>query len=167
MTISDYYELLELKKDATEEELKKAYRQKAQQYHPDHNSSPSAKEDFIRIHHAYKIVQRFLLTKTFLYGLEEAYRARANYYAQIRYEEYIKECEAYHVSPYRWLFRILYYGLYYLYLFCAILFAFVPVWAGLEGGIFYFLICMPLYVLTYFTIVMARGWKKEIDPLFG
>ncbi len=167
MTIYDYYEMLDLRSDAGEDELKRAYRIKAKEYHPDHNASPEAQENFIRIHNAYEVLQRFLSTKKFFIGLEEAYRQRARYYAQIRYEEYVQECEAYHTSPYRWLFRMLYYGLYYLYIFCAMIFAFVPVWAGLSGGLLYFVICLPLYLLAYLTVVMARGWKKEIEPLFN
>lgn len=58
MTISDYYQVLGLSKDASVEEIKKAYRQKARLYHPDINSSADAKDMFIIITEAYD----FLLT---------------------------------------------------------------------------------------------------------
>lgn len=50
----DYYEVLELKKDASVDEIKKAYRKKAIQYHPDKNpDSKEAEEKFKEAAEAY------------------------------------------------------------------------------------------------------------------
>lgn len=42
----DYYEVLGLKKDATDADIKRAYRKLAAQYHPDVNHDPGAEEFF-------------------------------------------------------------------------------------------------------------------------
>ncbi|MHA1193926.1 MAG: DnaJ domain-containing protein [Promethearchaeota archaeon] len=52
-----YYEILEIEKDASEQEIKLAYRRLAKKYHPDLNKTdPKAKEKFIKIKNAYDIL---------------------------------------------------------------------------------------------------------------
>jgi molecular chaperone DnaJ len=54
MAKRDYYEVLGVQKNATEEEIKKAYRQKAIQYHPDKNpGNKEAEEKFKEAAEAY------------------------------------------------------------------------------------------------------------------
>lgn len=50
------YELLSLPFDATQEEIRVAYRELARQVHPDANPSPNAKEEFIQLQQAYEIL---------------------------------------------------------------------------------------------------------------
>jgi len=57
LTKRDYYEILGVKKDATPEEIKKAYRKLALKYHPDRNSSDGNTEDkFKEINEAYQVL---------------------------------------------------------------------------------------------------------------
>ena len=57
MSKRDFYEILEVSRNATPEELKKAYRKKAIQYHPDKNPGDKASEDkFKEAAEAYEIL---------------------------------------------------------------------------------------------------------------
>ncbi len=55
-TKCDYYEILGVDRDASEEEIKKAYRRLAFQYHPDRNKGEGAEERFKEINEAYEIL---------------------------------------------------------------------------------------------------------------
>jgi molecular chaperone DnaJ len=55
-TSRDYYEILGVPRNASEEEIKRAFRRLAFKYHPDHNKEPSAAEKFKEINEAYEVL---------------------------------------------------------------------------------------------------------------
>lgn len=52
----DYYEVLNVSRNASKDEIKKAYRKLALKYHPDRNKSPEAEEKFKEISEAYAVL---------------------------------------------------------------------------------------------------------------
>jgi len=55
--VSDFYSTLGVFRDATEDEVKKAYRKLAMEHHPDRNNAPDAEERFKEIAEAYEVLR--------------------------------------------------------------------------------------------------------------
>ncbi|MFD1406875.1 molecular chaperone DnaJ [Kroppenstedtia eburnea] len=53
----DYYEALGVARDASSEDIRKAYRKMARQYHPDVNKSPDAEQKFKEVTEAYEVLR--------------------------------------------------------------------------------------------------------------
>ncbi|MBU0672257.1 MAG: molecular chaperone DnaJ [Candidatus Margulisbacteria bacterium] len=52
----DYYEILGVNKNSSADEIKRAYRKLARQYHPDVNKEPGAEDKFKELNEAYQVI---------------------------------------------------------------------------------------------------------------
>lgn len=69
----DYYEVLQVSKDASEEDLKRNYRKLALKLHPDKNKAPGAAEAFKAVGNAFAVLNDKEKRRQYdLYGPEEA-----------------------------------------------------------------------------------------------
>jgi curved DNA-binding protein len=57
VAFQDYYDALGVSRDASEEEIRRAYRQLARKYHPDVNKEPGAEDRFKQISEAYEVLR--------------------------------------------------------------------------------------------------------------
>src|SRR5690348_3009215 len=53
----DYYEVLGVPRDASAEDIRRAYRKLAREYHPDVNEDPGAEDRFKEISEAYEVLR--------------------------------------------------------------------------------------------------------------
>ena len=57
MEFKDYYEIMGVKRDATQDEIKRAYRKLARKYHPDVSKQADAEEKFKQVGEAYEVLK--------------------------------------------------------------------------------------------------------------
>lgn len=96
-----YYRVLGIGPQASLDELKKAYREKAKLLHPDRNKAPDAHEHFILLNEAYEYVLKVRTSRVSTWQSyaamhvsreedeREKAKARAREYARMRYEEFV------------------------------------------------------------------------------
>ena len=87
--------ILDLNPGANQLEIKQAYRKKAKLYHPDHNSSPFANQEFIRIKQAFDYLvdynplkSSYISNSSRYYSGRRSYRTRARSYDRESYQKW-------------------------------------------------------------------------------
>uniref|UniRef100_UPI001F09C32F DnaJ domain-containing protein n=1 Tax=Lactobacillus crispatus TaxID=47770 RepID=UPI001F09C32F len=56
MAQEDYYKVLGVDRDASDQEISRAYRKLAKKYHPDLNHEPGAEEKYKQVNEAYEVL---------------------------------------------------------------------------------------------------------------
>lgn len=176
--MSSYHDILGIPKGAGKEQVKRAFRKKAMQYHPDKNSSSDAQDMFIKINEAYEALmeertmpkQRLRTTRTRSEMHEEIRRKakeQAEYYAKMRYREFVNESKAFRKTIWFWPARILVYVIYLALLtFAGVCMFGIYMGAsryGIFGGVVFGVCFLPLILVL---IVKAREFKSELEPFF-
>lgn len=73
MPNTNYYSILGIEKNATQQEIKKAFRTKAKEFHPDRNSAPNAEDEFKKVNQAYEVLHDEQKRRTYdQFGAEAA-----------------------------------------------------------------------------------------------
>src|SRR3982750_4081875 len=87
MSKRDYYEILDVPRTASNDEIKSSYRKLALKYHPDRNKSPEAEEKFKEISEAYAVLsdqEKRRRYDTYGHvGTEEVFRGSEDNFAEI------------------------------------------------------------------------------------
>lgn len=83
--------LLSLNNNATENDVKKRYKELAKIYHPDSNTSESSADKFIQITEAYLFLINNKGSQYIHQNTDDEYKKQAYQYAQMRYEEFRKK----------------------------------------------------------------------------
>jgi DnaJ-class molecular chaperone len=89
MPIKDYYKILSIAFEASDTEIKKAYRRLSMIWHPDKNTSPNAHEKFIEITEAYEILIDPIQRKNYDILFKDAFYDKQK--PQEICEDYLKE----------------------------------------------------------------------------
>ena len=61
MDYKDYYKIMDVAKDASQDEIKRAYRKLARKYHPDVSKESNAEEHFKEVGEAYEVLKEQLM----------------------------------------------------------------------------------------------------------
>jgi len=97
MIFPEYYRILGISQGASDAEIRKAYRARAMEFHPDRNHSPGARDMFIKITEAYQ----YLTSHPHNGVTEEEYRRNYKAWVDYRQAEARKKAEEYSKSTFR------------------------------------------------------------------
>lgn len=164
--LSTYLNILGVSPNATETELKKAYREKAKIYHPDINKSPDANEKFALLTEAYEYMLMYIrnpqsaklkhyTSANWTEDARQKAREQARAAAQMRYKEFINS------EYYKTISETLKFADFFLFLFLLLIFGFLIYSTynkdNLTGSII--LISFTLFIFSAYVKSLLKGPK--------
>lgn len=149
---NNYSSVLGVPATAKVSEIKKAYRKKAKEFHPDFNKSPNAQEQFIAVTEAYEFLLDYQENKQTSSNsfdgsivTDEQRKERVRNYAKMRYKEFESSELFQATSPFDILFTTIYSAFFLMLLIVIPLFgAFAFGWKGLVASLLLLLVTSPL-----------------------
>lgn len=176
---STYYDILGISQGASSDEIRRAFRKKAKQYHPDVNKSADANAHFLLIKKAYEVLisgntsASHYNTQANHMSSFESYMSwkqkqeeQLKYEARLRYEEFIKRREKFRTS--KWYYPSLVF-VYLAAIFCYLFAAFVIGICAyfIHKTHFLFIILMLPFISGAIFLIKSTGiWFKETKRYF-
>lgn len=169
-SLSEYYRILGLSDTATLADIKRAYRIKSREWHPDVNKTPGANEQFLLITEAYQYLVDYIEGNINNYNQytttantetttePEDKRAWAREYARKRWEEYYNSPEYRMTQALNNVLNIIMYIIFWSVIIV------VPIATTISFGISGLIICLiPLSILFYYAAYrMPRENKVDV-----
>lgn len=178
--MADYYNLLGISTNATESEIRAAYRKKAKLYHPDVNKSPDAHALFVLLTTAYETLinphkrERYNTKgsrsakssfETYQEWMQKK-KAQAEYEAQKRYQEFLRNREKFRNSRYYTLAIWVTYLAWFVSMLFGVIDIAVCFYLVYEVHFMLFFFVLPFICGGVYLIKWSTDWFKETKRYF-
>jgi hypothetical protein len=179
MSTNNYYDLLELPKNATKEQIRKAYRTKAKQYHPDMNMQSNSHMHFLILRQAYETLidanKRHLYDMAMISNSEhlltyaqwkEIERRKIEELETAAHEAFLKRKTAFQQSGYFKPAKMLLYLAPVICYLAGIFILFICLWFMWTYHLMFFFIFLPFICLAVFLLLATPKWLREAKRYF-
>lgn len=179
MSAENYYDLLEIPKTATVQQIRKAYRSKAKLYHPDMNLQSNSHLHFLILTQAYETLmdpnKRHLYDMAMVSNSEhlltyaqwkEIERRKIKEEEEIAYAAFLKRKEAFQQSVFFKPARIAYYiAPIVTYLLSAAIFLFC-IWIMWQYHPMFIFVFLPVLCLSIYLFFSTKKWRNQAKRYF-
>ena len=179
MSTNNYYDLLEIPKNATVQQIRKAYRTKAKQYHPDMNMQSNSHMHFLILRQAYETLidanKRHLYDMALISNSEhlltyaqwkEIERRKIEELEAAAHEAFLKRKEQFQQSNFLKPAKVLLVVAPFMsYLFGISILA-ICLWLMWNYHLMFFFLFLPFICLAIFLLLATPKWLREAKRYF-